>query len=258
MAITSAQALQTSTIASGTVVTVGITPVNKGNLLIVNGGLVGTSITATITDTGITPTTGPGKWTQIVIENGATNGFAGALWIATASSTAAGTISMTQGTSMNSPEVNVKEFTAGLGPGTIWAVQATNTEQQTSSATAVTYPSVTSKEAAALYFGYVITSNGWVAGSSAGFTYELSAENGVAWNPNCARTAAEAPTASQSPAGTVTGVAAIIAASVWTPPPPRSFTPMSRASTWFSRVPWHEKRNGLLLPQPGLTLAKAA
>lgn len=39
------------------------------------------------------------------------------------------------------------------------------------------------------------------------------------------------------------------AAVEYLPPAPRSFVPQMRASTWFSRVPWHEKKpGGFLIP----------
>jgi hypothetical protein len=109
-------------------------------------------------------------------------------------------------------ELTASEFSAISGTSTTnWQVMTTNTADNASSTT-VNFPSVTSTGLGGeMYWGYMWAAAHGVAGSTSGFTYHVTGNNNViAYNPALAASTAYAPTATESTAGTSTGIGAII------------------------------------------------
>lgn len=125
------------------------------------------------------------------------------------------TVVLTNGTqsSAQTNGIACQEFTAG-NVATIWTVDTANNRTNTSS-TNVTYPSLTPAAANRLYFGYGYVANtAATTGQTAGYTAQLdSANNSIIHNPNVA-VSAQAPVATQSPAGVSTTLGALVIATI--------------------------------------------
>ena len=78
------------------------------------------------------------------------------LWYGTVTATGSSTINVTWSGPLSgmTAEYEVQEFGAGLGPGTGWTLDTTDS-QENSSSTTVTYPSLTPAASGELYFGFM-------------------------------------------------------------------------------------------------------
>jgi len=130
--------------------------------------------------------------------------------------TGSSTITVTYSGSVASiaTELSSQEFTNGTGPTTTWAKDVSGSSDNTTSSTTIKYPSLTPTGSAELYVGFARAAGTASAGSTAGFTYDLTPTNGdvYLYNPNVS--AASAPTATQSPSGVSLAVGAMIKATV--------------------------------------------
>jgi hypothetical protein len=110
-------------------------------------------------------------------------------------------------------EYTAQEFTADLGAGTTWSIDNGQAESLDGpSSTTVPYPTLTSSGSGDLYYGYAGMPNAPSAGSTSGFTYDVTTgDNLVSYDTDVSGTVS--PTASQSPAGQSEMVAALLTAS---------------------------------------------
>ncbi len=196
--------------AQGTgLTTLSVDPQNAGDLMAIAIQIPTTTRTvSSISGGGVT------TWTKAT-------GFSGSvgsdeeIWYGKVSSTGSSTITVTWSGSVSSeaPEYSAQEFSSGFGSGTTWAVDKTGTLNNASSST-LTYPSLSPTGAGELYFGYVGLPNTPSAGATSGFTYAETAQaNQVTYNTDISSPSAFQPTASQSPAGISSSLAAVFTAS---------------------------------------------
>ena len=142
------------------------------------------------------------------------------IWYGPVTATGSSTITFTWSGSVSAktPEYGIQEFDAGLGPSTLWALDKSGTLNNASSST-VSFPSLTPTGAGELYFGFAFATNDTSSGSNAGFSYVVTPmANIAAYNPDVS--AAVAPTATESPAGTSASAGVLLDASTTTTSPP--------------------------------------
>ena len=212
-AITEAATFPVSAESSG-LTTLTVNPQNVGDLVIFESQLHSQSITVT----GVTcPKTGAWHLAERYLDT--TNGvITEEIWWAVATSTGSTTITANYSASIATfaPELVSDSFTSA-SPST-WSLvadsgAATGTPTAT---TAIAFPSVTSGAGAdQLYWGYAEATQSTTAGATAGFAYSTTnppAGNLVTSNVALLPNTSYAPTASESPAGTNTSIAAIFLA----------------------------------------------
>ena len=187
------------------ITTLSVSPHTVGNVLVV--GVMGQLVSNTGDVTGVSGG-GVTTWHKIQQYYGATGNDVD-LWYGTVTATGSSTITFTWSGTLtgNVVEYNAQEFTAGLGSSTAWAVDTSGTHDSPSSTT-VTFPSLTPSGSSELYVGFAVPNNTGAAGSTSGFTYEVSVDaNVLAYDTSVS--SAVTPTATQSPAA-VSGSAALL------------------------------------------------
>jgi len=188
--------------------TVAVTPAHVGDLLVLAVKVGSGTVTASSVTGG-----GVSTWTRA---QGPYTGYAGndlEIWTGVVTSTGAATVTVGFSSSVTSiyTGLAVQEFSASSGTSTVWSVD-TGAGITNASSSSVTFPTLTPTGTGELYFGYAAVANTGVAGSSAGVTYAVTTDaDVVAYDTDV--TAALAPTATQSPAGTSGGVGVLIVAS---------------------------------------------
>ena len=202
----SISAVGSFTSTTGSVTTMAVTTKTVGDVLVVFAQRAsGTTVTA-VSGGGVT------TWHKGVQFAGST-GADEELWYGTVTSTGSSTITFTWSTSItgHTAEYGAQEFTAGLGAGTVWALDKTGTLNGASS-TSIPFPSLTAAGTGELYFGYTVPNDTAVSGTTSGFTYAVTPEDNIAtYDTSVSGTVA--PTASQSPASTASSVALLLTAS---------------------------------------------
>jgi hypothetical protein len=149
-------------------------------------------------------------WTRAVQFSGSV-GADEEIWYGTITTTGSSTITFTWSNSGHTTDYGAQEFSAGLGPSTVWSVDKSATLNGASGKN-VLFPSLTPTGTGELYFGYTVPNNDAVAGSTPGFAYAVSPEDNIAAY-DTAVSGAVAPTASQSPASTSSSLAVLLTAS---------------------------------------------
>lgn len=210
--------VQTTRVGATNQATVTNTPRAIGNLVTIKVAIANSS-SATITgatDTGMTPASGTGAWANSTAQPFSSGNYGRTEhWYGTVNSgvgssqTTTVAFSATPGTAV---ELVIDEWNSGLGPTTVWTLVDHNTAVSATAVTTCNFPSVTATAAQQMYEAYVFDGTG-SAGSTAGFTYEVTATyvNVVTWNTTCAA-AAQAPTCPQGSAK-YSSVASIFSAS---------------------------------------------
>ena len=192
---------------------VPVSPKNRGDALVLTVKV--SSATATVTSV-----TGGGAtaWARLVsFSDNASHDLE--LWLGTVSTTGASSVTVRFSSPVGSRnvELTVQEFTAGLGPFTLWAKDAAAGRNNASSGT-IASPPLTPHRTGELYFGYSRSPGKALAGNTPGFTYERTADgNVVLFDPRVS--AAVAPKSTQSPANTSSAVGALIEVSAGPKPP---------------------------------------
>jgi hypothetical protein len=204
--------------------TLAVTPHAIGDVLSVfaEAGTTGASVTSP-SGGGVT------TWTKGVGFTG-TGGVDTEIWFGKVTATGAQTITFAWSGSIagHTTEYGAQEFSDGLGPSTVWALDKSGTSNGPSS-TSVPFPNLSPTGSGELYFGYAEVANNAGAGSTAGFTYAVTTNgNAALYDPNVSGTVA--PTATQSPAGVSTAVGVLISASTGAPPPVPTVTAVSPSS----------------------------
>ncbi len=200
---------------SSAITTLGDSPVNAGDLLVLTVQLPGTSVSvATVSGGGVTSA----GWTKVKTNSGDGTVDEVEMWMGKVATngTGAGTITLTyNGTVGATNEITTTEFTAnGVSINTAWGVDTSGVLLNSSSNT-VTYPSLTSAGPSELYVGYAQTKNPGSIGSSTGFSYiPTQQSNIIAYTSPTLAGNPYQPTASEGTAGESNTVAALITAFV--------------------------------------------
>ena len=164
--------------------TVSITPHTIGNLILFE---VTNKTNATVFATAISSSSV--TWVQVGTHfGGASNAWTSTLFAGKATATSAGAITITwSGTTPGTIRNAGQEFSSTVGS---WALDV---QGHLDGAGTNTSPSLTPAAAGELYFCWLQDSGSAVAGSTTGYTYDISPQsNGMAFNPNCT-SAAQAP-----------------------------------------------------------------
>jgi hypothetical protein len=174
-----------SLIQQGSLSTFALTPVGIGNLIVIEviNESNNTVFPTALSSTNVT-------WTPIGTSfAGTTNAFTARVFFGKVTSTSSATVTITwSGTTPTSMETGGQEFTSTVGS---WALDVQG--QFDTTAVTSTWPSLTPAGAGELYFGHDIDNGVAVAGSTTGYTYDITtSSNGVAFNPACT-SAAQAP-----------------------------------------------------------------
>jgi hypothetical protein len=134
-------------------------------------------------------------------------------WLGTITTTGSSTITVTFSGSISGKqdELLAQEFSSSTGSSTTWALDVAGHSTTSSNSTTVTMPALSPAGSGELYVDYSAVDNSGAAGSTSGFTYDITSEGSIfAYNPSVS--ASVTPTASQSPTGTYTETAALLTA----------------------------------------------
>ena len=180
--------------------TLAVSPKTVGDVMVV--GIMGQTLSVSSISGGGVTTWKKGTQFQGAVGNDVE------IWYGTVTATGASTITFTwSATPSGGIEYSAQEYTAGLGSSTVWAADKTGTLNGASS-TSVPFPSLTPTGSGELYVGYAVLDNTASAGSTTGFTYDVTSdENAFVYDTNVSGTVA--PTATQSPAGCLVGGGAV-------------------------------------------------
>ncbi len=183
-----------------------VSPVNVGDAFVLAAKVKDASVT-------ISSVSGGGAtWSKLT--NAGSNPDV-ELWLGTITTPGSSTITVTYSGSVTSDtiELDAQEYTNGTGSSTTWSQDVVGSSNNTSSSTSVTFPTLTPSASHELYVGFARMDNTGSAGSTSGFTYDVTSPNNnlYIYNPNVS--SAVSPTGTQSPAGTSIAVGALISAS---------------------------------------------
>ncbi len=130
---------------------------------------------------------GVGTWTKGVQFAGTTEARDVEIWYGTVTTTGSATITFNWSSALpggQTSDYSAQEFTAGLGAGAVWTLDASGHSDNTAGNTTVTYPPLTPSASGELYYGFADMPSTPSAGSTTGFTYGPTANgNQVAYNP---------------------------------------------------------------------------
>ena len=185
--------------------TLSVNPQHAGDALVLSTMAYSGSVS-------ITSVSGGGStWTKVT--SSANGGVDKELWLGTVDTTGASTITVTYSSSLGSTwaELDAQEFASSTGTSTTWGTDVTGTTDNTTSSTSMTLPSLTPTSTDELYVGFAQAGETAGSGSTSGFTYfDTAGTNAYVYDPSV--TGSVSPTATQSPAGTSSTVAALITA----------------------------------------------
>jgi hypothetical protein len=110
-------------------------------------------------------------------------------------------------------ELNVQEFTAGLGPNTVWTKDVEGGRNNTSSSTTVNYPALTPASAGELYFAHSYGIYEAQPGTTPGVTYAIDASGDMNLWANPPAGSAFSPVSRNDRASQSSAIAVLIKAS---------------------------------------------
>lgn len=180
---------------SGVTTITAVNPTTVGDLLVVGIGYdSGTPSASGISHSGVT------AWTKLFRESSGGEGAEVWLGTVTATGSATLTVSFSPSNSGVGSAILAQQFTAGLGSGTIWALDGTQAAGTTGTTTSTTsFASLTPAASGELYFGMIRTAGSGISGNSgtSGYTTALTSSTptsaGIVYNPACSGSA-QAPT----------------------------------------------------------------
>jgi hypothetical protein len=163
---------------------------------------------------------GVGTWTNL--STGTDGSRDTELWLGTITTPGPQTIAVTYSGPVTSVGVELiaQEYSSGLGPSSLWSKDAASSSDNSTSSATVDYPSLTPTGSNELYVGWARTDNTGVAGSTPGFSYDLTTSGSGIFCFDGDVSATSAPTAAQSAAGTSLAAGALVTATLPAPPPP--------------------------------------
>jgi hypothetical protein len=205
---TTITAVGSSTSSSGSgLTTLAVSPQSLGDVLAVFAEVSTTGHTVSSVSGGGVSTWAKGA--QFV----GPSGIDTEIWWGKVTTTGSSTVTFTWSSSIagHTAEYGAQEFGAGLGAGTVWALDKSGTTSGASSTT-VPFPGLTASGPGELYFGYAEVANSATTAASAGFTSVVTNNgNSITYDPNVS--GAVAPSTTQSPAGVSTSVGVLLVAS---------------------------------------------
>jgi RHS repeat-associated protein len=185
--------------------TLSVNPQHVGDALVLAVGVFSPGATVSSVSGG-----GSTGWTRV---SSTTVGGDTELWLGTVTTTGSSTITVTFSASVSSKqtELDAQEYQSSIGSSTTWALDVAGNASTTSSSTVVNLPPLTPTGSSELYVDYTPVDNLAVAGSTTGFTYDVTSSGSLfAYDPSVS--AAVSPTAAQTPAGSYVEAAALLTA----------------------------------------------
>jgi hypothetical protein len=179
------------------ITTLSVNPQTVGDVLVVMDEQDDNAVTTTSLSGG-----GVTTWSRAIQYVGTGEPREYELWYGQVTSTGSSTITFTLSGSIvgHNAEYEAQEFTAGLGSSSVWTLDTTN-HQENSSSTTLTYPSLTPAGAGELYFGFIDMPNPPSAGSTPGVTYYTTPDaNQIAYDPASGSGALQPTSTQGSPA----------------------------------------------------------
>ena len=198
--------------AGAAVASLPVSPKAQGDALLLVVKVLSPSVTVS------SVTGGGSSWS--LLEAYQDGGHQMALWLGQVTTTGSATISVTYSASVSGDDVELaaQEFSAGYGPSTYWS-KDTSGGQVNASSTTVAFPSLTAAGQGELYFGYARGAGNPAAGSTAGFTYQITKDGNIlTYDPAVSGTGT--PTATMTPAVPTSAVGALVKASASAPAGP--------------------------------------
>ncbi len=198
-------------------VTVTYSNVTVGDLVIISTNLYTTGIHVTGITGGGVPASGAGSFQKAILLDDATNAVHLEVWWGIANATGSHTATVAYSASVSALFIDqcAVGFTAGLGSTTPWNVVASNTISNTTNPT-WNYPSGSpDSRSLAVYWGWGIFNSTAAAGSTSGFTYNTSAQDGsvlCASNPSLSASTAYQPNGTGSPSDVSSALGVIFSA----------------------------------------------
>jgi len=191
-----------NSVGSGNAITLGVSPVNIGDLMVLFVSPQKGNTVNTISGGGVS------AWSKIT---STINGTGMEMWRGIVTSAGASTISASLSGASGTNELAAMEFTTGSASGS-WVVDTSNTQYNSSGSTTVTFPNLTPQSTKDLYVGYAAAGSTITGGGSSGFTYLAGGQTSREGIYNTSVSAAIQPTASQSSSLTSVTAGALIAA----------------------------------------------
>lgn len=197
--------------------TLSVTPSAVGALMILATSAGSNTANSAVSGGGC-PASGSGTagaWHLIAGPVSSTTPWLTELWMGVVTTAGAATITITN-TSSGTNRLNCKEFTAGGGAGTRWTQDGAGGTKTNTTATVVTFPTLTPSGPNRLYVGFGLNGTGQTTGATAGYTVELDpGTNPYIRNPSVA--SAQTPTTVTSSSPSVAVAALIKADNPFTP-----------------------------------------
>ncbi len=183
-----------------------VSPVTVGDVMML-AVEVGTSAVSVTKVSG-----GGANWRRIQAFPDASANRSVEIWAGAIAATGSSTISLTYSGSVSgiNIELAAQEFSAGLGSPTVWAYDASGVVSNPSSST-ITFPTLTPSGSGELYFGYARAANTAGAGSTSGFSYDVTVNSNLV-TYDASVSSAVSPTGTQSPAGPSSAVGVLMTA----------------------------------------------
>jgi RHS repeat-associated protein len=186
--------------------TLSVNPQHVGDALVLAVGVFSPGSTVSSVSGG-----GSTGWTKV---SGTTaDGGDTELWLGTVSTTGSSTVTVTFSSSVSSKqtELDAQEYQSSIGSSATWALDVAGNAGTTTSSTVVNLPPLTPTGSNELYVDYTPVDNLAVAGSTSGFTYDVTSSGSLfAYDPSVS--ASVSPTAGQTPAGSYVEAAALLTA----------------------------------------------
>ena len=198
-----------ATNAGAGVTTLSVSPQHVGDAFVLGIKLNSSTVSASsISGGGAT-------WTRLKKSADSAQGRTVELWLGSISTTGASTITVTFSGSVSSTavEFTAQEYTNGGGSSTAWSEDVAGQSQNDTSSTAVNFPSLAPNTSSGeLYVGFARPQNTASAGSSPGFTYDLTPTVGDIYTFNPDVVTSVSPSTPQAPAGQSVAVGALLTA----------------------------------------------
>jgi len=185
--------------------TLSVNPQHVGDALVLAVGVFSPGATVSSVSGG-----GSTGWAKV---SETTVGGDTELWLGTVTTTGTSTITVTFSASVSSKqtELDAQEYQSSIGSSATWALDVAGNASTSSSSTTVNLPPLTPTGSSELYVDYTPVDNLAVAGSTTGFTYDVTS-SGSLYAYNTGVSAAVNPTAGQTPAGSYVEAAALLTA----------------------------------------------
>ncbi len=187
------------------VTTLSISPVNVGDLLIFYSHATNNVNVTQVSGGGVN------TWTKVTSGANGANGGTIEMWRGVVTTVGASSVTVTYSATPGTNELVTEEFTMHSANST-WAIDNSGFNYNTTTSTAINYPSLTPTNSSELYTGYSWAQYTMSAGTTPGYSYvATTAGDQVAYDTAVTGGTPTYPTATQSTAGYYINIAADIA-----------------------------------------------